>query len=74
MNHVRILLRHFRSFQKRYCDRQAAKRRGSMQLGTIAGPDAHTIVLLGLIGLLLLLNLLLRFPGVAAIIAEGNKF
>lgn len=74
MSHLRILLRHFQSLQKRYHDREAAKKRWSMRVGTIADPDAHTIILLAFIGLLLLLNLFLRVPGVVEAIAEYNKF
>jgi hypothetical protein len=74
VNHLRIPLRHLQSFQKRYRNRKAAKKRGATRVRTIANPDAHTVVLLALIALLLLLYLMLRFPGVAAIIAEGNKF
>ncbi len=74
MSHLRILLRHVQSFQARYCDRKVAKKRRSVGVGKIVEPDAHTIVLLALIGVLLLLNFMLRFPGVAAIIAEGNRF
>lgn len=75
MSHLRILLRHFQSLQKRYRDREAAKKRWSMRaVGTIVDPDAHTIILLAFIGLLLLLNLFLRVPGVVETIAEYNKF
>ena len=74
MSLLRILLRHFQSLHKRYRDREAATKRWPMRLGTIASQDAHTIILLAVIGLLLLLNIFLRFPGVAVIISDYNKF
>jgi hypothetical protein len=45
-----------------------------MLAGAIANPQLHTIVALNLIGVLLLLNIILRFPDVGSIIAEYNKF
>lgn len=50
-----------------------AKKGWPIRLGTIAGQDAYTIILLAVIGLLLLL-IFLCFPGVVAIISDYNKF
>jgi hypothetical protein len=54
--------------------RKAAEKRRPMLAGAIANPQLHTIVALNLIGVLLLLNIILRFPDVGSIIAEYNKF
>lgn len=74
MSHLRILLRHFQSLQERYRGREAAKKRWSVRVGTIADPNAHTVILLAFIGLLLLLNLFLRFPGALEAISVYDKF
>jgi hypothetical protein len=53
---------------------KAAKQPWPIPVGTIANPHLHTIVALGLIGVLLMLNIVLRFPDLGGIIAEYNKF
>jgi uncharacterized membrane protein YdfJ with MMPL/SSD domain len=40
----------------------------------IANPDLHAVVALCLIGFLLALNLILRFPELGAVIEQYNKF
>jgi uncharacterized membrane protein YdfJ with MMPL/SSD domain len=40
----------------------------------IANPDLHAVVAFCLIGLLLTLNLILRFPSFGAVIEQSNQF
>jgi hypothetical protein len=40
----------------------------------VTNPDLHAVVALCLIGLLLTLNLIFRFPDMGAVIAQYNQF
>ena len=46
----------------------------SALVAAIVNPHLHTIVALLLIALLLMLNFILRFPDLGAIVAEYNQF
>jgi hypothetical protein len=74
MGYLRILFRHFQSLQRRYRDSEDAKKRRPIRVDIIADPDALTILFLAVIGLLLFLNFILRFPSVVETIVEYNKF
>jgi hypothetical protein len=52
----------------------AANEQWQQIYATLTDSDLPTIVAFGLIGLLVALNLILRFPGMGAVIAQYNQF
>jgi hypothetical protein len=61
-------------FKSADCRTQGAETEWSRLFTAIANPDLHAIVSFCLIGLLLAINLILRFPDFGAVIEQYNQF
>jgi hypothetical protein len=61
-------------FKSANCRTQGAETEWSRLVTATANPDLHAVVAFCLIGLLLALNLILRFPDFGAVIEQYNQF
>jgi hypothetical protein len=70
----RPVIRNTQLFQAQNRSSKTAEQRWSQLIDAIANPDRQTVVALALIVVLLMLNFILCFPDVGAIITEYNQF
>ena len=61
-------------FKSANCRTQGTETEWSQLVTAIANPDLHAVVAFCLIGFLVALNLILRFPNFGAVIEQYNQF
>ena len=61
-------------FKSANCRTQGTETEWSQLVTAIANPDLHAVVAFCLIGFLVALNLILRFPDFGAVIEQYNQF